>query len=200
MVGEKGPDNSALVSTSLPLLLSLPGCLWRGEAIQLRDEDVIESTCDFYTCYLTILVSPRVRSRSDTFIYSLDSQVIVKHSIFAPQSTSSERKLWVSFDSAVQHFIASPNTDVIDFSCMRNTPPHLFLYSYSVQSSAIVSGAKCQGTPEGEISFISCRLNELIYLLSQSAAETRPETRVPPDAGSWSRFRKTEKRALIWSL
>ena len=73
MVGEKGPDNSALVSTSLPLLLSLPGCLWWGEGIQLRDEDVLESTYDFYTRCLTILVSLRVRSRSDTLIYSVDA-------------------------------------------------------------------------------------------------------------------------------
>lgn len=43
-------------------------------------------------------------------------------------------------------------------------------YSYSVQSisSSIVSGSLCQGTPEAKMSSISCLLNKLIYLFSQS--------------------------------
>lgn len=78
-------------------------------------------------------------------------------------------------------------------------------YSYSVRSvsSSTVSGAACRGTPGRRFPLlVVVWMSWSTYSANQ---QLRLETRVPPDASSWSRFGKTEKgfrhrTSKIWRL
>lgn len=94
--------------------------------------------------------------------------------------------------------VSSSDTDVMNPSCIWNTLCHIsFIFLFSPVRFQLNCLMRCvPGDSSGEeISFISCRLNELIYLVSQSAVRGL-ETTVPPDVSSWSRYGKMEKRGL----
>lgn len=109
VVGKKGPDNSALVSTSL--LSFSPSLVAFGELrpFSLEIEDALGST---YTYYLTILMSTTVRRRTNFHL---------KFWLWAFQLCTSiikdnQMKTSIKFDSPVQYFIVMSNTDLCNQS------------------------------------------------------------------------------------
>lgn len=115
VVGKKGPDNSALVSTSL--LSSAPSLVAFGElrSFSLETRDAQGSTCTSFTYYLTVLMLTRVRRKTDFHL---------KFILWAFQLCSStikdnRTKSSITSDSPIQYFIVMSNTDL----CKQSVNP-----------------------------------------------------------------------------
>lgn len=110
---KKGPDNSALVSTSL--LSSSPSLVAFGDLrpFSLENEDALGSVYTYYTYYnyyLSILMSTRVRTISHFHLKFRHCLLIASIPVMHFNIEDIQMKTSSKFDSPIQYFIVMANT------------------------------------------------------------------------------------------